>query len=246
LEAMSWPACTFTHSGGALRIRWWVQGVRQAGFVPVVFDDMHDPLPGWARGWLEAERVEYRYTQWDRRGNLNGTDVAWRICQILHRTALRHGVSHALKVDDDTVILDPELFTESGGAAAVGLTWAGDPRGGAYGMAYALRADVAEVVAQALHRVPLDPRAPEDLTVWAAVRAIAGAAEMVAHEFDPEIGPFSALPATADVRDAIERFGVLTVGNPPPGGWRNREQETAARLRQVVCTSAAMGVQRGA
>ncbi len=241
---MSLPAVTFTHSRAAQRIRWWVEGVRLAGLIPVVVDDRNDPLPGTALGWLEAHGVEYRCTAWDRRGNLNGTDVAARICEELAAAAARHGTSHALKVDDDTLIADAELFTLAETAAVVALTWSGDPRGGAYGMAYALRADVAADISAHLALLPLDRRAPEDLTVFAAGAALAGDAAIMRHEFDAQGGPFCALPLDADPRDAVERFGVLTVGNAPPGGWKDRDRQTATRLRQL-CTARAGVLQSG-
>lgn len=228
-----------------MRIRWWVEGIRLAGFIPVVLDDGRDPLPGTARGWLESAGVEYRQTVFHRRGNLNGTDVAAEICAELAAAAARHGTDHALKVDDDTVILDPELFSGQILAGAVGLTWAGDRRGGAYGMAYSLRIDVAEAIAEHLRGLPVDRGAPEDLTVWAAARAIVGEDQLVRHEFAPDAGPFSALPIGAEVKDAVERFGVLTVGNEPPGGWGNRQMETASRLWEVVRAAGAMALQRG-
>ncbi len=240
---MSLPAVTFTHSRGAERIRWWVEGVRLAGLVPIVCDDRNDPLPGTALGWLEANGVEIRSTAWQRRGNLNGTDVAGLICLELADACLRHGSTHALKVDDDTIVLDAELFTLTETAAAVGLTWAGDPRGGAYGMAYALRGDVAVDVARHLSLLPLDPTAPEDLTIWAAAVALAGGAGIVRHEFEADGGPFVALPLGADAREAVECFGVITVGNAPIGGWRNRERQTATRLKQL-CNARSAAMQR--
>ena len=231
---MSWPAVTFTHSGGEHRIRWWAEGIRQAGLIPVVCDDARDPLPGTARGWLHAAGVEYRQTRWDRRGNLNGTDVAAGICRELAAAAERHAAPYALKVDDDTAICDPEIFTCAEQAGAVGLTWTAGGRSEAFGMAYALRADVAAGAAEALALLPLDATAPEDLTVWRAAVALSGPAGVMRWDFDPEAGPFSALPANADVCDAVRRFAVLTVGNPPAGGWKDRSRETSARLLHVL------------
>lgn len=236
------PAVTFTHSGGALRIPWWVAGVRMAGFVPVVCDDGRDPLPGNVLGWLHAQGVDYRQTAWDRRGNLNGTDAAAGICAEVAAACGRHRSRYGLKVDDDTAVLDPELFTCAEQAAAVGLTWSGG-RPGAFGMAYALRADVAAAVARHLTCLPLDPAAPEDLTVWSAAKALAGPEGVIQHEFDIEAGPFAALPWGSCVRDAVGRYGVITVGNHPPGGWTDRPRETAEALRQVVCMARAEAMQ---
>jgi len=232
LEAMkAWPAVSFTHRGGALRLRWWVEGVRRAGFIPVVCDDAADPLPGWARGWLHAQGVEYRVTDFPRRGNLNGTDCAAAIAAELAAACERHEASHALKVDDDTVIVRPELFTAHAAAGAIGLTWEEGPRAGAYGMAYGLEKEAARAASRILTGGPFDPHAPEDLAVWSTVKKIA---PVVEHRFRPDEGPFTALPAGACVTDAVRRFGVITVGNPPPGGWRDRDRETAGRMREMV------------
>lgn len=238
------PCLTFTHSGGRWRLPWWVKGVRQAGLLPVVVDDVHDPLDASAVVELRRDGVEYRRTTWRRRGNLNGTDVAAGICEELAAAAKRYGSAYALKCDDDTAIIEPGLFTPAATCTAVGLTWAGDPRGGAYGMAYALRRDVAAAVAHCLRLLPLDPAAPEDLTVWGAVRAM-GRDQVIEHEFDPIGGPFCALPIGADPREAVRRFGVVTVGNRPPEGWRDKPVQTAARLRQVVCTARAEALRAG-
>ena len=149
-----------------------------------------------------------------------------------------------LKVDDDTLVIDRALFTCVHRTAAVGLTWAGG-RAGAYGMAYCLRADVAAAVAGHLGRLPIDRAAPEDLTVWRAALAIAEADGVIEWAFDVEEGPFAALPWGSCPRDAVERYGVITVGNPPPAGWKDRPIETAARLRQLVCAVRARGLQAG-
>jgi hypothetical protein len=245
---MSLPAVTFTHSGGAARIRWWVEGVRLAGLIPVVAQDRADPLPGTVLGWLHAAEVPVVGTTFPRRGNLNGTDCAIGICETLAAVARLHRSRHVLKLDDDTVVVDPELFTGVEDAAAVGLTWAGDPRcrgGSTYGMAYALRVDVALAVAACLRRLPFDAAAPEDMTIWSAGKALAGPAGVIEYEFDIEAGPFAALPWGSCVRDAVERYGVITVGNPPPGGWKDRPIQTAEPLRQVVCTARAKGLRAG-
>lgn len=242
---MSWPAVTFTYSGGAQLVPWWVRGVRQAGFVPVVCHDGNDPLPGNVLGWLAAEGVEVLKSTWPRRGNLRGTDTAARICRELAAVAARHNALYVLKVDDDTCIVDREVFTCVEQAAAVGLLWPGDRRGGAYGMAYALRADTAAEIAEHLIRLPIDTDAPEDLTIWAAARALAGPAGVMAWEFDIEEGPFAAIPAGACARDAVARYGVITVGNVPLGGWIDRPSQTAEALKRVVCASQARRLRAG-
>lgn len=233
------PVVTFTHGGGAKSIRWWVDGVKLAGLVPVVAQDRADPLPQTVLGWLAAAEVEVIGTSFPRRGNLNGTDCAAGVAETLAAVARRHGARHVIKCDDDTVIVDPELFSEVEHAGAVGLAWEGG-RPGAYGMAYALRVDVAAGVAECLKRMPLDVTAPEDLTIWRAAKALAGEAGVVLHEFELEAGPFAAIPWGSCARDAVSSYGVLTVGNPPEGGWKDRPSETAARLRQVVNAVRAM------
>jgi hypothetical protein len=242
---MSWPAVTFTYSGGAQRLPWWVRGIRQAGFCPVVCHDGNDPLPGHVLGWLEAEGVEVVKSTWPRRGNLNGTDTAARICGELAAVAARHDAPYVLKVDDDTYIADPEVFTCVQQAAAVGLLWPGDPRGGAYGMAYALRSDTAAEIAEHFDRLPVDVAAPEDLAIWAAAKALAGPAGVMAWEFDIEEGPFAAIPLGSCPKDAVDRYGVITVGNEPRGGWTDKPSQTAEALKRVVCAGRAMARKRG-
>ena len=192
--------------------------------------DAAAPLPPHVLGWLASQGIEVRSTTFPRRGNLNGTDCAAGICRELEAACQRHRSSHAIKLDDDTVIVRPEVFGRHFAAGAVGLTWtAGRP--GAYGLAYALSRHTAGLAARQLEVQPLDPNAPEDLTIWHAARIVGTVIEL---PFQPSAGPWSAYPCHADPVAAMERFDVLTVGNPPPGGWSDRPRETALLMRRLV------------
>ncbi len=226
------PAVTFTHSGGSQRLEWWVRGVRLAGMIPVVCDDANDPILAPARGWLAAEGVEYRQTTWPRRGNLNGTDTAARICMELAMASTRHGSRMAFKVDDDTVIIRPGRIVPEDGIEAVGLVCPGDGRGGAYGMCYGLRWDLATACAGDLVAGSLNVQAPEDLAVWGAVKRLA--TEVAELPYCAERGPFAALAWGSCPVDACRRYDVVTVGNPPAAGWIDRPRQTAALMRSIV------------
>lgn len=224
------PACIFTYAGGALVLPWTVRLAIRAGFVPVVCQDAAAPLPPHVLGRLRHDGVEVVNTTFPRRGNLNGTDCAAGICRTLAEAAERHGSRHALKLDDDTAVIDPRVFTRHRHARAVGLTWpAGRP--GAYGMAYLLRADVARAVAASLVRGAFRPDAPEDITIWETAKRLG---PVVERRFRARKGPFSALPLHASAEEAARRFDVLNVGTPPATGWGNRPAQIEQGLRRVA------------
>jgi len=224
------PACIFTYGGASLHLPWAVRGALQAGLLPVVCQDAAAPLPGHVLGDLEAKGIEVRTTSFPRRGNLNGTDCAAGICHELAGACERHGSPIAIKLDDDTVIVDPALFTAFP-EAAVGLSWPQEGRHAAFGMAYSVPGPAAAQAARILSARTIDPKAPEDLTVWAALE---GLCERQLVPFDPRGGPFTALPIHGDAYEAVARFDVITVGNPPRAGWRNKPRQLATEMRRVV------------
>ncbi len=224
------PACIFTYGGAALRVPWAVRGARLAGLVPVVCQDAAAPLQPHVLGWLESKGIEIRTTAFPRRGNLNGTDCAAGIMGELATACIRHNSTHALKLDDDTVIVRLERFHATADTA-VGLSWPQAGRNAAFGMAYSLPGHAAAAAAARLATLPLDTKAPEDLTVWAALE---GVCERVLMPFDATGGPFTALPIHADADEAVKRFDVITVGNPPAAGWVDRDRQIAHELKRVV------------
>jgi len=234
VDAMKIPACIFTYGGAALRLPWAVRGAMQAGLIPVVCMDSAMPLPPHVLGWLASERVVFRATGFPRRGNLNGTDCAAGICQELADACARHGSTHALKLDDDTVIVRSERFMVPGDVA-VGLSWPQAGRNAAFGMAYALPGYAAAHMAEDLRCRPLDTKAPEDLTVWAAAH---GLCQRRLHAFDPDSGPFTALNLGGDADHAVRCFDVVTVGNPPSGGWKDRDRQMATEMKRVMQAAA--------
>lgn len=229
---MKIPVCIFTHSGAALRLPWAVRGAHVAGLIPVVCQDGADPLPPHVLGWLESQGVEIRTTTFLRRGNLNGTDCAAGICREIEAACIRHGSSHAAKMDDDTAPVDPTIFTGNLQFAAVGLTCPVNGRPGAYGLAYCLSRETASQVAAALEAMPeVEESAPEDLTIWNLAAKLGECLEL---PFKPEGGPWSAILPGYDLPDALNRFAVLTVGNEPEGGWKDADREKARELRKIV------------
>lgn len=233
---MTLPAVIFTYSGDAEAVPWAVLGAIQAGLVPVVAEDSAAPLPTLTRGWLARRGVRLWETHFPRRGNLNGTDCAAGICRILARAAGLYD-GHALKLDTDTVVIRPGLFMTDPGAAMVALT-CHDDRPGAYGMAYRLQGDTAAKIASVLESMELDETAPEDVIIYRQARLCGRVAE---REFSADAGPFSAVPADADLSDFATRFDVVTVGNPPRGGWLDRPRQVAVQMRCMVAASRVHG-----
>jgi hypothetical protein len=201
------PACIFTYSGDALPLRECVRGVIAAGLVPYVFDDAESPLPRHMLAWLESNGAQYHVTDFQRNGNLNGTECALGIvCSMI--LAMRFtGSEIALKLDTDTLILDGSPFlTESTGVCAKA-----ENRHIPYGACYSLTRGAAMAVFHGLQGQN-DPTAPEDLTIWGAV--LRSNTAHTIHDFNPNGGAFSAVPEQFQPSDCL-KFAVCTFGNQP-------------------------------
>lgn len=220
------PVCIFTFRGDALPVLEAARSVVAAGCLPVICDDAADPLPPWCRGSLEAMGCEYLRTTFPRRGNLNGTDCAAGIAGTLAAAAARHDSPVAIKVDADTVLLDPVPFLPGN----VGMGSATIARREAFGCAYSLAATTARGVAASLTAAPLDPSAPEDVTIWREVQRSGHPCTL--HEFAPLGGLLCAVPTDIDAV-APRRFAALTLGNPPPGGWTDRPLQIARSMAAI-------------
>jgi hypothetical protein len=221
--------CIFTFSRDAMPLRECIRSVLLADCIPVICDDAGNPLPGWMRGWLDHHGIDYRQTEWPRRGNLHGTDVAAGICDEMADAAERHGTGNAMKLDSDTILIEPAWF-----AGNTCFTSILQLQRDAYGCSYALETSAARKVAKHLrqtHPQP-NPKAPEDLTIWRTMAQL-GIPHFV-HEFDPDEGPFCAAPVGADPSDNCRRFGAITFGNEPEGGWTDRPLQTASEMRRFV------------
>ena len=215
--AVKIPALIFCYGGDALPMRECVRGLLTAGLMPVVMDDKHAPLPRHAQAWIEAQGGEYRQTKFKRNGNLNGVKTSAYIAWHMHDTCERHRSNIAIKIDADTIIHRPALFSEM----STGIYSTTLRRREAFGCCYSLQSDVAYDVSERLFRRYNDTTVPEDVTIWR---------EVIAHhehqmlDFSPHHGPFSAVPLTFDPLDCL-RFDVLTFGNRPTEGWKDRSMQ---------------------
>jgi len=209
------PVCIFTYAGDSLPIKECVRSVIAAGLFPVVCDDAANPLPRTSQGWIEQSGAEYLQTTFTRRGNLNGTDCAAAIARTLHDAARRYGTASAMKLDSDTILIDPLPFLDGN----VGVCSTAIDRRSSFGCCYALTAITALEVAKELEFGHFDPDAPEDLAIWDSVARIQHPRTM--HDFNPEQGAFSAVPIGSDPCDCA-RFSALTFGNKPLEGWKDR------------------------
>jgi hypothetical protein len=219
------PVCIFTYRGDELPLRECVRSVLAARLCPVVCDDSADPLPEWILGWLDSVGAEYLTTLFPRRGNLNGTDCAAGIARTMAAAAKRYGMPSALKLDADTILIDPTPFL-AGNVGACSTTQA---RRDAFGACYALRRETAENIARELEFQPIDETAPEDLTVWQTARDLGEA--LTLHDCKPDSGLFAAVPISSSPEDCM-RFASLTFGNEPTQGWQNRPLQIAQEMRR--------------
>jgi hypothetical protein len=219
------PVCIFTYAGDALPLRECVKSVLAAQCLPVICDESTNPLPEWVVGWAESMGAEYLVTFFPRRGNLNGTDCAAGIARTMANAAKRHGACYAIKLDADTVLIDPTRY--AGNAGVCSSTQA---RRDAFGACYSLKAETAASVAVELEFTPLDETAPEDLTIWQTVRAITE--DFQIYDFNPAGGMFSAVPFGADPAECL-RFAAVTYGNAPAEGWADRPLQIAQEMAKL-------------
>ena len=219
-------AVIFAYGGDALLVPLAAHSARLAGCLPVVIDDEAHPLPGHVRGLLHAAGAIYQTSGFNRRGNLNGTDCAAWIAASMADVAIRHGAEYCIKLDADTLLLDAEAFRGSVGCRSSRVA-----RREAFGACYSLETGTAAIVASHLAAQPQDDAAPEDVTIWAAVRDLGLSHRL--RDFHPGRGLFCAAPQNASPSDC-RRFASITFGNPPRGGWTDRGLEIRRRMLPFV------------
>ena len=219
------PVCIFTYAGDSLPIRECVRSVIACGLFPVVCDDATNPLPRPTVAMLEDHGAEYIQTAFQRRGNLNGTDTAAGIARTLYDAARRYGTPSAIKLDSDTILIDPMPFLDGN----VGVCSTVQNRRAAFGCCYSLTALTALEVAKDLEFGAFDPTAPEDLTIWDAVAATNH--PQILHDFNPDGGVFCSVPMHSDPIDCT-RFAALTFGNLPEDGWTDRPFQVFSEMKR--------------
>ena len=221
--AASLTAAVFTYAGDALPVIECVRHLTRLGVRAWVFDDADHHLPGWVQGSLWRMGAAYHATTFPRRGNLNGTDCAIGILESMLST----GANVVAKVDADTLIVSPDAFA----AGNVGCCSTGTNRRDAFGACYSIRRETITAALAILRGMPDVPAAPEDLTIWSAIRATGHTYEMIDH--DPAGGGLAAVPLGSPV-DRPERFAALTFGNPPTRGWTDRQMQVAFEMRRFA------------
>ena len=214
-------AAVFAYSGDALPVIECCLRLRAAGVRPWVFDDAKARLPGWVRGSLWEIGAEHVVTNFDRRGNLNGTDC----CIGMLSAMLSTEAETVLKIDADTLLVRPELFE----VGNVGCCSTMTARRDAFGACYSVDRETIKAALRIIEGMPRDPYCPEDLTIWSAIRATGHPFEMIDHT--PDGGGLAAVPIGSNV-DRPERFAALTFGNQPEGGWEDRQIQVTLEMRR--------------
>jgi hypothetical protein len=228
------PVCIFTYSGDALPLRECVKGVLLAGLKPVVFDDAHHPIGRAAAAWVESLGGIYRKTYFKRRGNLNGTECAAGIARSMHQAMVETQEVIAFKIDTDTIILRPDRFLGN----SSGVCSSTPPARKAFGCSYTLTKNTATKVAEHLETLD-DPAAPEDELIWDTIRHL-GLRHAI-YDFVASGGPFSAVPKYFDPVDCM-KFDVLTFGNPPEEGWKDRPLEITLAMKRLNDFNLSLGL----
>lgn len=214
-------AVIFAYSGDALPLIECVSRLVALGIETWVFDDAGHPLPGNVQGKLWQLGAAYDRTTFERNRNLNGTEC----CKGMLRAMLSTGDDVFLKIDADTLLVNPSTF--SGGN--VGCHSTSQARRSAFGCCYSIRRETAQAVLSSFDAMPDDPTAPEDVAIWEAIRATGHEFTMIDH--DAEQCGLAAVPMGAAV-DRPGRFGALTFGNVPVGGWVDRGRQVFQEMRR--------------
>lgn len=210
----------------------------------VIIDDAHNPCkPSTCKACLDMG-VEWRYSHWDRQGNLRGPACISGIFSEYVRSII-DGAGIVVKVDPDTVVLGRQWlddFIESG----AGLT-AGDDRGYMYGCCYAMRADIATELRESFRDRPAQWGGEEDIMIAHRLQYINPGQFRRIPMWSPQAdsfgnGPQGIMTAYNWVNgldsDRIRRyardFEIINCGNlVPAGGGRKRLMQ---RLCKTVAT----------
>jgi hypothetical protein len=221
--ATSLTAAVFAYVGDALPVIECVRHLTRLGVRVWVFDDADNRLPGWVKGDLWRMGAAYFATSFDRRGNLNGTEC----CIGMLSAMLSTEAETVLKIDADTLLVRPELFAPGNVGCCSTMT----ARRDAFGACYSINRETIKAALAILRGMPRDPYCPEDLTIWSAIRATGHPFEMIDHH--PDGGGLAAVPIGSPV-DRPERFAALTFGNPPKGGWEDRQIQVTLEMRRFA------------
>jgi hypothetical protein len=219
------PACIFTYSADSLPLRECVRGAKIAGLLPVVIDDAKHPMGHAVWSWVESQGGLYFQSDFNRRGNLNGTECAAGIAKCLYEAMRLTHTAHAFKLDSDTIIQRVDSFQ----GISTGVCSTTMNRREAFGCCYSLTRDAARRVRDDLAAMN-DPHGPEDVLIWRSIKRLSIRHKL--HDFNPSGGAFSAVPKTFDPVDCT-RFDVLTFGNPPADGWKDRALEITLAMRRL-------------
>lgn len=214
-------AVIFAFGGDSLPVLECVRRLVAANVRAWVFDDAAHPLPGWAQGQLWLLGAGYDRTTFSRGGNLNGTEC----CSGMLRAMLATDADVILKIDADTLLVNPWFFADGN----VGCCSTEVARRDAFGCCYSIRRETAQAALRIIEGMRPDPYAPEDLTIWSAIRATGHGFDMIDH--DPDGGGLVAVPVGAPVSEPW-RFAALTFGNVPDDGWRDRGLQVSQEMRR--------------
>lgn len=220
------PAVVFAYSGDALPLRECVRGLLAANLQPVICDDANNPLPIHAQAWIEQQGGEYRQTTFERNKNLNGTACAAGIAQELHNAALRYHTKLAVKVDADTIIIDPTPFIfQTTGICSTSMN-----RREAFGCVYSIARQTSVNVAREINHITQDDNSPEDVLIWRTIQQNKWTHRMI--DFCRSHGAFTAVPLSFDPIECF-RYAACTFGNPPAEGWRDRPLQVSQAMKRL-------------
>ena len=231
------------HCGNAHTSLYAAEAARRAWpAAPItVLDDAHDPVPPHVRRDLTTlPGVEYCPTRWPRGGNLRGRACLRGLLAEYRRSMRVSGAAYVLKLDADTLLIDPGPIVElmmHGVDYATHSTLDGPYGGGCILMSSA----AVRVLMRAVRRADLPPRVREDLTLGGlalasgrlAVASLDGCTPVTADV--PRVFYASADTREVDRADYVARLAakaaVVNVGTAKITG---ADRTTEARMAEAL------------
>ncbi len=234
----------FVHGPDERCLYWSVVQAKEAFPAGTTFHVFADGLTGGlsesAKEWLQVVGVEYRETQWDRGGNLNGLAAVDGILMSMLGVA-KDRDDVIWKLDADTLVGDPgvllDWFADQNlTGAGLRCPWAA----GWWGISYALRAGtiprlalrILDIAQAGLHRIGLT-EAHEDLVISRTLAGYEVPGRLRTWMTKRTGGAFCAhnYQTGVDPRQALRKWGIVTFGNR----WQIEGDD--AHRREIVADS---------
>lgn len=197
-----------------------------------LIDDSNNPWTPEALAKAKEAGVEYRTSDFNRRGNLNGHSAVVGILETLIQDKPDEN-DLLIKIDADTAVIGDSFIQPLLEDPELSYSFCGSKWHVAHGCAYVIRAKVAYTMLEALQGFELPPKSPEDIVigdfaisrfqgrVFSAWSYLFWTSRWTAWNWDPK----------TTAKFYAEHFDVITTGNPC--GKANPDEARAEVIRNL-------------